>query len=146
MLDNKNADKKILIVEDNPETADMLEASLQLEGYTTVKIHKVGQAIQAMLRENPDLVLLDVMMPDVSGLEFLRYLRRDPRFDRLPIMIVSAHTSAEDIQKGLDAGATAYLKAGMLNLNGGTKPIARQGDTVAPNSGTIQTGNPTVLG
>ena len=44
------------------------------------------------------------------------------------------------------AGATAYLKAGMLNLNGGTKPIARQGDTVAPNSGTIQTGNPTVLG
>jgi CheY-like chemotaxis protein len=109
MRDPQLSKYKILIVEDNPETADVLEASLQLEGYRTVKIHAVGQAIQALLRESPDLVLLDVMMPDVSGLEFLRYLRRDPRFDRVPIMIVSARAQPEDIERGLEAGATAYL-------------------------------------
>ncbi len=108
-MDNAVPSKKILIVEDNPETADMLEASLQLEGYRTAKIHAVGQAIQALLRESPDLVLLDVMMPDVSGLEFLRYLRRDPRFDKVPIMIISARAQPEDLQKGFDAGATGYL-------------------------------------
>ncbi len=101
--------KKILVVEDNPQTADLLEVSLQLEGFEAVKIHAVGQAIQAMLSENPDLVLLDIMMPDVSGLEFLRYVRRDPRFDRVPILIVSARATPEDVQKGQEAGATSYL-------------------------------------
>lgn len=109
MPEPQHKPRKVLIVEDNPETADVLETSLQLEGYQTVKIHAVGQAIQALLREKPDLVLLDVVMPDVSGLEFLRYLRRDPRFDQVPIMIVSARAEAEDIKKGLQAGATAYL-------------------------------------
>jgi DNA-binding response OmpR family regulator len=101
--------KRILIVEDNPDTADMLEASLMLEGYQTIKLHHVGQAIQAMVRENPDLVMLDVMMPDVSGLELCRYMRRDPRFDKVKIVIASARAQPEDIARGLEAGATAYL-------------------------------------
>jgi len=109
MPNSEKRRKKVLVVEDNPATADMLETSLQMEGYDTVKIHAVGQAIQAMLSENPDLVLLDVMMPDVSGLEFLRYLRRDPRFDKVPILIVSARATAEDLEKGLEAGASGYL-------------------------------------
>ena len=109
MTDTPSGPKKVLIVEDNIDTADMLEASLQLEGYLPVKIHQVGQAIQALIREAPDLVLLDVMMPDVSGLEFLRYLRRDPRFDKLPIVISSAHSQPHEIRMALDAGANAYL-------------------------------------
>ena len=109
MRDIQPTGKKILIVEDNAETADLLEASLQLEGYATVKIHAVGQAIQAMLHEEPNLVLLDVMMPDVSGIEFLRYLRRDPRFDTVPIMIISARALPEDIERGMAAGASGYL-------------------------------------
>lgn len=101
--------KKILIVEDNPETADMIQASLELTGYRVVKLHAVGQALQALIRESPDLVLLDVMMPDVSGLELCRYVRRDPRFEKLPIVVMSAMAQAEDIKAGLDAGATNYL-------------------------------------
>jgi DNA-binding response OmpR family regulator len=109
MADSQAGRKKILVVEDNPETADLLEASLQFEGYEVVKIHAVGQAIQAMLSEHPSLVLLDIMMPDVSGLEFLRYVRRDPRFDKVPILIISARATQEDFDKALEAGASSYL-------------------------------------
>jgi DNA-binding response OmpR family regulator len=101
--------KRVLIVEDNPDTADMLEASLLLEGYHAVKINHVGQAIHAILRENPDLVILDVMMPDVSGLELCRYMRRDPRFDKIKVLIASARTQPDDIAKGMEAGASGYL-------------------------------------
>jgi CheY-like chemotaxis protein len=109
MSEAKQNRKKILIVEDNPDTADMLEASLQIEGFQTVKIHHVGQAIQALISDRPDLVLLDVMMPDVSGLEFCRYLRRDPRFDKIHIVISSARVQPEDLRLGMEAGAAAYL-------------------------------------
>ena len=109
MTEPQSRPKKILIVEDNLDTADMLEASLQLQGYATIKIHHVGQAIQALIRDQPDLVMLDVMMPDVSGLEFCRYLRRDPRFDKVKIVIASARTQPEDLKMGLEAGASDYL-------------------------------------
>jgi DNA-binding response OmpR family regulator len=73
--------------------------------------------------ENPDVVLLDIMMPDVSGLDVLRFMRREPDLQGIPVVIVSAKTLPEDIRTGLEAGAAAYL----------TKPvdIARLRGTVA---------------
>jgi CheY-like chemotaxis protein len=67
-----------------------------------------------ILHVQPDLILLDLMMPDVSGLEVLRFLRREPQLDNLPVVIVSAKCLPEDIQKGMEAGASLYM----------TKPIA----------------------
>lgn len=110
-----NQERKVLIVDDEPETADMFALMLELHGYEVAKAHGTAQAIQTLIRESPDAVLLDVMMPDVSGLELCRYVRRDPRTEALPIIVVSAKARPEDVREGLQAGATTYL----------TKPVAQ---------------------
>ena len=105
--------KKAIIVEDQPDIADLLEIVLSMDEYQVVKIHSSTGALSVIRAENPDVVLLDIMMPDVSGLEVLRFIRREPELQKTPVVIVSAKTLPADIRKGLEAGATAYL----------TKPI-----------------------
>jgi len=106
--------KKIIIVEDQTEVADLLEEMLNIDGYQVIKIHSSTGALSEIQAENPDVVLLDIMMPDVSGLEVLRFMRREPGLQEIPVVIVSARTSSSDIHTGLEAGATAYL----------TKPVS----------------------
>ena len=101
--------KKIIIVEDQPDVADLLEEMLGIDGYHVTKIHSSTGALSVIQAEQPDVVLLDIMMPDISGLEVLRFMRREPDLQRTPVVIVSARTLPEDIRTGLDAGATAYL-------------------------------------
>jgi len=101
--------KKIIIVEDQPAVADLLEEMLSLDNYQVLKIHSSGSGLSVIRAEKPDLVLLDIMMPDVSGLEVLRFMRREPDLRQIPVVIVSAKTLPADIRDGLDAGATAYL-------------------------------------
>ncbi|MBI3760730.1 MAG: response regulator [Chloroflexi bacterium] len=101
--------KRVLIVEDEPATADLFGLILQIHGYEFQKTYGTRQAIEAMNRYEPDAVILDVMMPDLSGLEFCRYVRRDPRLEHIPIIIVSAKSFPEDVEEGMAAGATAYL-------------------------------------
>jgi DNA-binding response OmpR family regulator len=115
--------KKIVIVEDEPAVADLLEEMLSSEPYQVTKIHSSTGALSMIRAENPDVVLLDIMMPDVSGLEVLRFLRREPGLLQIPVVIVSAKTLPADIRKGLEEGATAYL----------TKPVdmVRLRETVA---------------
>jgi DNA-binding response OmpR family regulator len=104
-----SAPKKIIIVEDQPDVADLLEEMLSVDGYQVIKIHSSGGALSMIRAENPDLVLLDIMMPDVSGLDVLRFMRREPDLQQIPVVIVSAKTLPEDIRTGLEAGAAAYL-------------------------------------
>jgi len=101
--------EKIIIVEDQPEVADILEEMLSIDGYEMIKIHSSTGALDVIRAEKPDLVLLDIMMPDVSGLEVLKFMRREPGLQQIPVVIVSAKTLPIDIRTGLDAGATAYL-------------------------------------
>ena len=101
--------KKIVIVEDQPDVADLLEEMLNIGLYQIVKIHSSTGALSMIRAEKPDLVLLDIMMPDVPGLEVLRYMRREPDLQRTPVVIVSAKTLPADIRTGLEAGATEYL-------------------------------------
>lgn len=105
---------RIVIVEDEPDTADMLGEMMRLSGYTVIKSFGGASAMALIAREKPQAVLLDMMMPDLSGLEVLRFIRRDPRLEDIPVIVVSARTLPEDIQSGMTAGATAYL----------TKPVA----------------------
>ena len=101
--------KKIIIVEDQPDVADLLEEMLGIDEYQMIKIHSSTGALSVIRAEKPDAVLLDIMMPDVSGLEVLRFMRREPGFQQIPVVIVSAKTLPADIRTGLEAGATAYL-------------------------------------
>ena len=102
--------KRIIIVEDQPDVADLLEEMLSIDDlYQVSKIHSSGGALSVIRAEKPDVVLLDIMMPDVSGLEVLRFMRRDPGLEQIPVVIVSAKPLPADIRTGLEAGATAYL-------------------------------------
>lgn len=101
--------KKIIIVEDQPAVADLFEEMLGMDGYQVIKIHSSTGALSVIRAENPDVVLLDIMMPDVSGLEVLRFMQREPGLQQIPVVIVSAKTLPEDIRTGLEAGATVYL-------------------------------------
>ena len=108
--------KKIVIVEDEPDTAEMFAEMMRLSGYHVLKSYGGTPAISLIAHEIPDAVVLDVMMPDLSGLEVLRFLRRDPRLEKIPVIVVSAKSLPSDIKDGLDAGANKYL----------TKPVAFQ--------------------
>ena len=101
--------KKIVIVEDEPTAADVFEEMMRFSGYQVVKIHNSSSAMSVSRAELPDAILLDIMMPDISGIEVLRYIRREPGLKHIPVVIVSAKALPSDIRAGMQAGATAYL-------------------------------------
>jgi DNA-binding response OmpR family regulator len=109
-----SAPKKIVIVEDEPDTAEMFAEMMRLSGYQVIKSYGSTAAMGLIIKEAPDAVVLDVMMPDVSGLEVLQFMQRDPAMADIPVIVVSAKSLPSDIRSGLDAGAAVYL----------TKPVA----------------------
>lgn len=109
-----SAQKTIMIVEDEPDTAEMFAEMMRLSGYRVLKSYGGATAMSLLNVEKPDVLVLDLMMPDVSGLEVLRYVRRDPTLADIPVIVVSAKGLPSDIKDGMDAGASIYL----------TKPVA----------------------
>jgi len=122
--------KKIIIVEDEPDTAEMFAEMMRLSGYTVLKSYGGTPAISLISREKPDAVVLDVMMPDLSGLEVLRFIRRDPRLENIPVIVVSAKSLPADIKEGLEAGASVYLSKPVAyqDLNAAVRDAIRSGD------------------
>jgi CheY-like chemotaxis protein len=102
--------QRILIVDDDPEVADMMAVMLELHGYEVQKVHGTMQGMTAVLADPPDLVLLDMMMPHLSGLELCRYIRRDPALFNLPIVFFSARSDDAQQREAMIAGATAFVK------------------------------------
>ncbi|HMC68698.1 MAG TPA: response regulator transcription factor [Mycobacteriales bacterium] len=103
---------EVLVVDDDPQLREALSRALQLEGYQVVTASNGAQALEAVSRHRPDLMVLDVMMPYVGGLDVCRTLRQ--RRDKLPILVLTARDEVGDRVAGLDAGADDYL----------TKPFA----------------------
>ncbi|MBN2147472.1 MAG: response regulator [Anaerolineales bacterium] len=101
--------KTILIVEDEPDTAEMFSEMIRLKGYRVVKSYGGTAAMALLAQERPDALILDLMMPDISGLDVLRFVRQEPRLESLPVIIVSAKSLPSDIKIGLEAGASVYL-------------------------------------
>lgn len=106
--------EKILIVDDDPQLVQLIGYTLYAEGFQTIVAHSGEEALQLVERERPDLVILDVMMPGMSGIEVCDVLREDPETTNLPIIILSARTQVPHRIEGLKAGADEYL----------TKPIS----------------------
>jgi DNA-binding response OmpR family regulator len=107
-----------MIIEDEPDAAEMFAEMMRVSGFRVVKVQNSTPAMAALTRERPDVVILDVMMPDISGLEVLRFIRREPRLAEIPVIVVSAKSMPSDIKTGLDAGASLYLTkpVGFLDL------------------------------
>lgn len=101
--------KKILIIEDEGDAAEMFAEMMRVSGYEVIQTHHGKQAIEMINQQQPDALVLDIMMPDISGLDILHYLRNNPQWVNLPVVIVSAKSTPADITAGLEAGANIYL-------------------------------------
>ncbi len=101
--------EKILIVEDNPASWRLLEMALRPKDYILLKAADGAEALDMALREHPDLILLDVRLPGMDGLEVTRRLRRNPSFKQTPIICITAYAMMGDQEKVLDAGCDVYL-------------------------------------
>jgi two-component system, cell cycle response regulator len=104
---------RILVVDDNPDNLEIISARLQFRGYDVVLAERGEAAIEQVRTQEPDLILLDIMMPDMDGYEVARRIRQSEDIGYIPIIVVTARDSTEDKVTGLDAGADDYL----------TKPI-----------------------
>ena len=104
-----SAQKTVMIIEDEPDAAEMFAEMMRVNGFRVIKMFSSGPAIPMIAQEKPDVIILDVMMPDISGLEVLRYMRREPELMSIPVIIVSAKSMPSDIKSGIEAGATIYL-------------------------------------
>src|SRR5210317_1687645 len=102
--------KRILVIDDLPENVLMLKDRLEHEGYEVLTAYNGRSGIEKAQAEVPDLILLDVMMPDINGFEVCKTLVSDGRTSDIPIILVTAKTDPEDIKEGLDAGAYDYIK------------------------------------
>ncbi len=100
---------KILIADDEPNIVISLEYLLQREGYTVVVARDGQEALEAIVRERPALVLLDVMMPHKSGFEVCQAVRADERVQATKILMLTAKGRETDVAKGLALGANAYM-------------------------------------
>ena len=100
---------KILIADDEPNIVISLEYLLQREGYAVVVARDGQEALQAIARERPALVLLDVMMPHKSGFEVCQAVRADEALAQTKILMLTAKGRETDVAKGLALGANAYM-------------------------------------
>jgi two-component system, OmpR family, phosphate regulon response regulator PhoB len=100
---------RILIVEDEQDIADLIGFNLQRAGYEVIKAHDGIEGTEAALRERPDLIVLDLMLPGRDGYAVFRELRRDPRTVDVPVIMLTARAQTEDRIQGLEAGADDYL-------------------------------------
>src|ERR1044071_10278828 len=101
---------RILIVDDDRKMLDLLLDLLELEGYEVATAVDGAQAIDLALSFNPDIVVSDVVMPNVGGLELCRHLKEDPRTAYIPVLLISGRIPSDDAGiEGLHAGADDYL-------------------------------------
>lgn len=105
--------KRILIVDDDPAAVELVQYALKGEGFESLLAVSGAQGIAMAKEELPDLILLDVMLPEVDGFQVCRQLREDAATAAVPIIMLSARAQTSDLENGQQAGADLYL----------TKPI-----------------------
>jgi CheY-like chemotaxis protein len=99
----------ILVVDDDRQTADSMASQIRVIGHTVAVAYGPRMAIQQLNQVIPDVIFMDINMPGVNGLEVVRFLRRDPKTMKVPVVIVSANDSPEFKRAALEAGANHYL-------------------------------------
>ncbi len=110
--------KTVLIIEDEEDAAELFAEMMRVSGFRVLKTSNSAPALVMMTAEKPDVIILDIMMPEISGLDILRQMRRDPQLSNIPVVVVSAKSMPADIKNGMEAGASTYLTkpVGFLDL------------------------------
>ncbi len=108
--------RRILIADDEFNIRNILDFSLHAEGLDVIEAENGEQALAVAFQELPDLIILDVMMPGLSGIETCRQLKADTRTTAIPVILLTACAGKDERQEGLAAGAAGYI----------TKPFSPQ--------------------
>ena len=103
------ARERVVLIEDEPDIAEVLEYNLEKEGFSVEVARRGDTGLEAIRRDPPDLILLDLMLPGLDGLELTRMLKRDPMTARLPIVMLTARGEEVDRIVGLELGADDYI-------------------------------------
>lgn len=124
----------ILIIEDEEAIRDMLRFSLKNTDFSVFDAKNVEQAIQVLSEHTPDAIILDWMLPDKSGIEFIKWIKKEPLLANIPIIMLTAKAEEENKVKGLMAGADDYItKPFSINeLIARIKTVLRRGVLVSP--------------
>jgi two-component system cell cycle response regulator DivK len=104
---------RILVVEDNPLSSTLLDQLLKVHGYEILRTAEGWEAIDLARDQQPDLILMDIGLPDICGLEVIRLLKQDNQTKTIPIIVVTAFAMPGDEKRGSESGCDAYI----------TKPI-----------------------
>lgn len=101
--------EKILLIEDEKNIAELVKYNLEREGYRVLWAAKGNLGLEMTLRENPDLLLLDLMLPELDGLEICKILKQNPKTAAIPIIMLTAKSQEADKVLGLELGADDYV-------------------------------------
>jgi phosphate regulon transcriptional regulator PhoB len=101
--------KKILIVDDEKDIADLISYNLEKEGFATIKVYDGESALELVKAKKPDMVLLDLMLPGIRGMEVCRFIRKNPETETLPIIMLTAKGDQVDKILGFEMGTDDYI-------------------------------------
>ncbi|MGE5530679.1 MAG: response regulator [Bacteroidota bacterium] len=101
--------KRILVVDDERHIVRLVQVNLEWAGYEILTAYDGVEALEKVKNENPDMVVLDVMMPRMDGFEVLKNLQADPRYQNIPVIMLTAKAQDADIFKGWSSGVSSYL-------------------------------------
>jgi len=101
--------EKILIVEDNPASLRLLRMALRAQDYILLEATDGEEALDMAMREKPNLIIMDIQLPKMNGLEVTGRLRQMPAFSHIPVIAITAYAMKGDKEKAIEAGCDAYL-------------------------------------
>lgn len=101
--------EKILIVEDNPQNMRLIEMTLRARSYVLLTANDGEKALDVAVREHPDLIIMDIQLPKISGYDVTKKMRQMPKFINTPIIALTAYAMEGDKEKFIEAGCDAYL-------------------------------------
>lgn len=110
------AKKRVLVVEDDRDINELIRYNLEREGFEVLFLYEGGQAVDVVRTRKPNLVLLDLMLPECDGLDLCRQIKNDPDTKHIPVMMITAKATESDVVAGLSIGADDYM----------TKPFSPQ--------------------
>ncbi|MFA5879377.1 MAG: response regulator transcription factor [Candidatus Margulisiibacteriota bacterium] len=101
--------KKILVIEDEKDILFLLEYNLKQEGFTVFTVDDGKDAISSVIKFKPDLILLDIMLPNLDGKEILKRLKLDTKYNQIPVIMLTAKSADTDVVSALEIGADDYV-------------------------------------
>ncbi|MGC9454047.1 MAG: response regulator [Phycisphaerae bacterium] len=134
--------KRIVIVEDEPDMAELVAMQLRREHYEVEVAHDGSAGLDLILKRPPDLVLLDLMLPGISGQEVLRRLRSDPHSSDVPVVVLTARSEESDVVSGLHLGADDYVTKpfSLSVLSARVAAVLRRSESAGPESDVLSAG------